>query len=192
MSDMSNYLSNEIGKAVENSNAGADHQLRNIALRQNNIEQLKGLQLKDQMISDLQQDVSSLRNEVKKLKTENTDLKRKLSIANDEAEEYSDLLCKPMYEIAARNGNFRETYEEQQTIFADWMVSQKAFKELAIQFGFEKGQSAKETIQQGLAKEIDVLMDKHNSEHKTNVGDSSVIGPRKQKLIDKFNSERSR
>lgn len=192
MSDMSNYLSNEIGKAVENSNAGADHQLRNIALRQNNIEQLKGLQLKDQMISDLQQDVSSLRNEVKKLKTENADLKRKLLIANDEAEEYSDLLCKPMYEIAARNGNFRETYEEQQTIFADWMVSQKAFKELAIQFGFEKGQSAKETIQQGMEKKIDVLLDRNNPEHRTSSTDGDIIAPRKQKLIDKFNAERSK
>lgn len=120
------------------------------------------------------------------------ELKRKLSIATDEAEEYSDLLCKPMYEIAARNGNFKEIYEEQQTIFADWMVSQKAFKELAIQFGFEKGQSAKETIQQGLDKKIDVLMDKHNDDHNTTVGDSTIIGPRKQKLIDKFYSERNK
>lgn len=168
MSDMSNYLSNEIGKAVENSNAGPDHQLRNIALRQNNIEQLKGLQLKDQMISDLQQDVSSLRNEVKKLKTENADLKRKLLIANDEAEEYSDLLCKPMREIAARNGNFKDTYDKQMEIMADWMVSQKAFKELAIQFGFEKGINKDETVKIAQSKKQGVLNQEHDPNNNTN------------------------
>ena len=72
------------------------------------------------------------------------------------------------------------------------MVSQKPFKELAIQFGFEKGQSAKETIQQGLDKEIDVLMDKHNPEHRTGSENSSIIRPRRQRLIDKFNSERNK
>lgn len=175
MSDMSNYLSNEIGKAVENSNSGADHQLRNIALRQNNIEQLKGLQLKDQMISDLQREVSSLRNEIstlisenKKFKIENTELKRKLSIATDEAEEYSDLLCKPMQEIAARNGNFKETYEKQMEIMADWMVSQKAFKELSIQFGFEKGINKDETVKMAQSKRQGVLNQEHDTAHNTN------------------------
>lgn len=99
---------------------------------------------------------------------------------------YEDLLCKPMHEIAQKNGKFQETYEAQMTLMANWMVSQKAFKELAIEFGLEKGQSAEETIQQGFAKKIDVLENKHNPSHNTIVGDSPIIGPRRQKLIDKI------
>jgi len=114
---------------------------------------------------------------------------RKLRESQEEVEYYEQLLCKPMLEMARQNGQFKKTYEEQMTIMADWMVSQKAFKELAIEFGWEKGQSAEETIQQGFAKKIDVLEDKHNPEHLTNVGDSTIIGPRKLKLIEKEKSK---
>lgn len=45
-------------------------------------------------------------------------------------------------------------------LLADWMVSQKAFKELAIQFGIEKGLTPTEVHQMGLNKELDVLENK--------------------------------
>lgn len=112
-------------------------------------------------------------------------LNNELQQAKAEIEDYEYLLCKPMHEIAKINGNFREMYEEQQTIIADWMVSQKGFKELAIQFGFEKGLTTEETLKMGVEKEIDVLQDKHDPEHKTNAGNSIVIGQRKEKLIKK-------
>lgn len=118
--------------------------------------------------------------------------KREATEAKNEVLAYKDLLCRPMAEIAEVNGNFKETYEKQMELMADWMVSQKAFKELAIQFGLEKGQSAQETIKQGLNKEIDVLKNKHDDAHKTNSTDGNIIGPRVEKLIDKFNAERNK
>ena len=48
------------------------------------------------------------------------------------ANELEALLAKPMAEIAAKNGRFRETYDKQQEMLADWIVSQRAFKELAM------------------------------------------------------------
>ena len=71
------------------------------------------------------------------------------AILQHDNEYYSRLLAKPMAEIAAENHKFKETYEKQMELLADWMVSQKAFKELAIQFGIEKGLTPNEVIQMG-------------------------------------------
>ena len=105
---------------------------------------------------------------------------------------YEMLLCKPMHEIAAINSNFKETYEAQQLIMAEWMVSQKAFKELAIQFGKEKGLTPQEVKKMGLDKEIDVLEDKHDPEHGTIVGDSVIIGPRVEELKKRFYASKNK
>lgn len=137
--------------------------------------------LKTEHATILQQHIGTLTAEVSKLREE-------LRQTKEQLEDYEYLLCKPMHEIARLNGDFKKTYEEQQTLFADWMISQKAFKELAIQFGFEKGLTAEDTIKKGIEMEIDVLEDKHNPKHNTNVGDSTIIGPRKDKLIQKIKS----
>jgi hypothetical protein len=105
--------------------------------------------------------------------------------------EYEALLSKPMHVIAEKNKNFKETYEQQQTILADWMVSQKAFKEVAIQFGKEKGLSPDEVIEMGLDKDVDVLQDKHDPSHRTNVGDSTIIGPRREALLEKAQKDKA-
>ena len=95
-------------------------------------------------------------------------MKRQLSNAEDTAEEYEQLLCKPMLEIAHQNGDFKQTYEKQMEIMADWMVSQKAFKELAIEFGFDDGLQPEEVIQMGKEKKIDVINNNNDPSHKTN------------------------
>ena len=97
-----------------------------------------------------------------------------------------------MQVIAEHNGDFKKTYEEQQALLADWMVSQKAFKELAIQFGFDAhGHTPEQVIEMGLDKKIDVLEDKHDPSHNTNVGDGSTIGPRKEALIEKYHKDKA-
>lgn len=102
------------------------------------------------------------------------------------AQEYEALLAKPFHEIASQNGNFKETYEAQMELMADWMVSQKAFKELAIEFGFDAhGYTPEQVWEMGQDKSIDVLQDKHDPSHNTNVGDSTIIGPRREVLLDK-------
>jgi len=115
-------------------------------------------------------------------------LNDELRQAKEQVEDYEYLLCKPMQEIARLNSDFRKTYEEQQTTMAEWIVSQKAFKELAIQFGFENGKKAEDVIKEGFAKEIDVLEEKHNPKHNTNIGDSDIVRVRKDKLIQKIKS----
>lgn len=71
------------------------------------------------------------------------------------------------------------------------MVSQKAFKELSIQFGAEKGLEPNEVIEMGLDKKIDVLEDKNDPSHNTNAGDGTTIAPRKESLIEKYNKDKS-
>ena len=70
---------------------------------------------------------------------------------------YKALLSKPMEEIAAANGDFKATFEKQQEIIADWIVSQKAFRELAYEFGEKLGLSQDEVRAQVKDKKKDVL-----------------------------------
>ena len=120
-----------------------------------------------------------LLNEIEELREHN-------AILQHDNKYYSRLLAKPMAEIAAENHKFKETYEKQMELLADWIVSQKAFKELAIQFGIEKGLTPTEVMQMGLNKKIDVLENRHDINHNTNVGDSVYIGPRVDKLKNKL------
>jgi Zn-dependent peptidase ImmA (M78 family) len=64
-----------------------------------------------------------------------------------------------MEEIAAANGDFKATFEKQQEIIADWIVSQKAFRELAYEFGEKLGLSEDEVRAQVKDKKKDVLND---------------------------------
>ena len=107
------------------------------------------------------------------------------AILQHDNEYYSRLLAKPMAEIAAENHKFKETYEKQMELLADWMVSQKAFKELAIQFGIEKGLTSDEVVEMGKNKKMDVLENKHEEQHNTNVSDSLFLVDRKDVLIER-------
>lgn len=84
-------------------------------------------------------------------------LNHKISEQEKEIEYYKSLLTKPMHEIATLNGDFKKTYHEQQTILGEWMVSQRAFKELAIQLGIEAGRTKEDIVAEGLANDIKVL-----------------------------------
>ncbi len=85
-----------------------------------------------------------------------------------ENEYYKSLLCKPMLEIAQANGDFKKTYEEQMAFVADWMVSQKAFQELAIELGEKQGMSVEEIITKAETKTDGVLNKEHEESHGTN------------------------
>lgn len=117
--------------------------------------------------------------------------KTSTQIREEESQKYESLLAQPMHIIAQQNEKFKETYEEQQTLLADWMVSQKAFKELAIQFGVEKGLQPSEVIEMGLDKEIDVLENKNDSSHKTNFSDSTYNNSIKESLLEKAQKDKS-
>lgn len=57
---------------------------------------------------------------------------------------YQTLLSRPMEEIAQLNPDFAITYYVQNQHMSDWMLSQKAFKELALDFGSTLGLSEEE------------------------------------------------
>lgn len=81
--------------------------------------------------------------------------------------------------------------KEQQEILADWIVSQKAFKDLAIQFGGQIGVDTEEVIEMGLDKAIDVLENKNNPSHRTNADGSPLVANLSEKLKEKFHKEKS-
>jgi len=126
------------------------------------------------------------RQQIQETQLQNIRLQDQVEELEEEVSEYRKLLCKPMLEIANQNRNFKATYEAQMQIMADWMVSQKAFKELAIQFGFEKGLKSDEVIQMGKDKKIDVLENKHNPNHNSNATDDDFIVKRVDVLKEKL------
>ena len=114
------------------------------------------------------------------------ELREQVSILNEDNKYYSKLLTKPMAEIAQANRSFKETYEAQMELLADWMVSQKAFKELAIQFGIEKGLTPDEVIEMGNAKKVDVIESKHDSAHGSNANGMPLLREKQDYLKKKF------
>ena len=89
---------------------------------------------------------------------------------------YKELLSKPMEEIAAANGDFKATFEKQQEIIADWIVSQKAFRELAYEFGEKLGLSQDEVREMVPEKKKAVLTDstKYNN-NATDMIDTGMV-----------------
>lgn len=105
------------------------------------------------------------------LEAENEELKQQVARArrnaNTTEDYYKDLLTKDFHEIAkVSGGTFLENYHEQQTILGNWMVSQKAFKELAIKYGLESERSKEEIIAEGMATKSKVL--DNQTEHDNN------------------------
>jgi len=217
MSDMDGFL----GKVLTDANNGANRQsefvdgLKLVGQRQINISQTEQITDQKEYISELETQIKNLRREnfnlKEKIKKSEQPKKTKFDFVDQEIldglsinemvgvraatrkiqHEYESLLSQPMHIIAQQNENFKETYEEQQTLLADWMVSQKAFKELAIQFGAEKGLDPNEVIDMGLDKKIDVLEDRNDPSHNTNVGDATLIGNRKESLIEKYHKDKA-
>lgn len=208
MNDMDGFLGKVV---VDSANGGREVQRHTDALKLMGQRQINITQ-QDQ-ITDQRAYIRELEQTILELKTKNSSLENSASITSrpldmaknledairigkdayktsgqireEESQKYESLLAQPMGIIAEKNADFKKTYEEQQTILADWMVSQKAFKELAIEFGFDKGYTPEQVKAMGLDKEVDVLEDKNDPSHGTNVGDSTIIGPRREALLDK-------
>lgn len=217
MSDMDGFL----GKVVKDSAEGAFKQsgfvdgLKLIGQRAINISQIEQITDQKEYILELETQIKNLRREnynlKENIKQSEKPKKTKFDFVDQEIldglsmnemigvkaatrkiqHEYESLLAQPMHIIAQQNEKFKETYEEQQTLLADWMVSQKAFKELAIQFGAEKGLQPSEVIEMGLDKEIDVLENKNDSSHKTNFSDSTYNNSIKESLLEKAQKDKA-
>ncbi len=103
------------------------------------------------------QRVSIANGRVRQLEAENADLlreKRALQKRLDELESASHAAGKQIHTVHAS--------------LAEWIVSQKAFMQLAIEFGQARGLTHQEVTRMGVDKEMDVLDGKFAPEHNTN------------------------
>jgi hypothetical protein len=82
----------------------------------------------------------------------------------------------------------KHLYEVQKNL-AKWMLSQKSFKELAIQFGTEKGLSVDEIIEKSLSIKLDVLESKNSPKHGTNAKDSQFLIQNSEELMQEILEE---
>ena len=114
--------------------------------------------------------------ELRQLNSDNNANQLALIGLNAEIRKYKALLSKPMEEIAAANGDFKATFEKQQEIIADWIVSQKAFRELAYEFGEKLGLSQDEVREMVPEKKKAVLTDstKYNN-NATDMIDTGMV-----------------
>lgn len=105
-----------------------------------------------------QDSVNNARNNATLSAIDNINYKKKNKQLQEEVDFYKGLLTKPFKEIAAlTGGTFEEAYDEQQALLGNWIVSQRAFKEIAIKFGISNGKSKEEIIQEGIATKAKVL-----------------------------------
>ena len=167
-------LNNETARIEQNSNL---RQQNNILREQANSvsTSVQTLQQRE-ALEDLEIDNISLQND-------NTALQNDNIILNNELASYKDLLAKPMHEIANSNENFKKTYHLQQELLANWMVSQRAFKELAIDLGLDLGKLKEEIISEGMNQRIKVL--DNTTKHGNDLGDDSNVKP----YIDKIKAK---
>ena len=101
---------------------------------------------------------------------------------------YAELLRQPLEVIAENNEDFKNNYEETQLQMSEWVISQKAYKELAIQFGEKLGYSVDQVIDLVFKTELDVLNDKHHPTHNTNAEGNKLLAPRKTALLQRLNA----
>lgn len=101
-------------------------------------------------------------------------LAKRLEEVKAENQFYKDLLSKPMSEIAAANSNFKATYDKQQELLASWMVSQRAFKEVAIDLGIEVGKTKEDVI--ALAQEAKEAVIDNNTKHGNDLDTLKIDG----------------
>ena len=85
-------------------------------------------------LEEMQREAQGADYEIIRLEEENAILKKN-------QEYYKTLLSKPLHKIAEMNNDFKKTYDVQRDLLASWMVSQKAFKELAKDLGEKLGMS---------------------------------------------------
>ena len=90
-----------------------------------------------------------------------------------------------MHVIAANNRDFKKTYEIQQELLASWMVSQRAFRELAIEFGLPTGRTREEIINEGVTTVKEKVLN-NQTKHKNNAETSELMSKYSERLKEKL------
>lgn len=103
----------------------------------------------------------------------------------DEENFYKNLLSKPMREIAEIDNNFKLAYEKQQELLATWMVTQRAYKEMAIDFGLKLGKTKQEITEALVDEKISKVLN-DETEHGNNAEESVLMTLYVEKLKKKL------
>jgi hypothetical protein len=121
-----------------------------------------------QNLKDSQNANASLKNEVNDLARQNADMANQVTqseisvmaaniqrnITQEENEKLKSVLNRPLMEIISENERLRAAMEKQQALLEEWMLSQKAFKVLAVKYGEKTNVSTEKFAQDvTLAKE---------------------------------------
>ena len=166
----------------DSNNISTLQRLTNAGLQDRITEQIKtqNINLENQALTDIElnksrEDAQKSKEDVEFWRDSANYARRKIKNLEEEVNFYKSLLAKPMVEIASKNENFKETYKIQQELLANWMVSQKAFKELAIDFGIQLGKTKEEIIFDAVENKNAVLNNK--TKYDNNVEGSEIITP---------------
>lgn len=136
----------------------------------------------DQLLEKTERALVDAKKKIKETEEINEILKIRLQKAEREAKEAKDLLSKPMHEIAEKSGDFKKTFEEQQDLLANWILSQKAFRETAIQIGIEVGKKQEE-IQKIVNDNIESVLE-NKTKNGNNAETSQVLKERADKILN--------
>lgn len=121
----------------------------------------------DASIAKMNQQVADSRNEML-ISSERKRADEEKNRANSLAKSvsfYKNLLSKPMSEIAKYNDGFEKTFKIQQQNLSDWMLSQKAYKDLTYDLAFSLGLGEHETDKHYLNK-VDEIVSGNNQNEK--------------------------
>lgn len=104
-------------------------------------------------------------------------------------QELENLLSRPLKQIAQEHPEFKDNYEAvinaykeaQDEILADWVLSQKAYKETAMLLGFQVGKAPEEVVKMADQQRDTVL--NNQSEHGNNASTSPLLSRHAEAII---------
>jgi uncharacterized small protein (DUF1192 family) len=134
-------------------------------------------------VEQQQKKAKRAQQEADDLDLEVTHLSQTVKILRDEVQRLNELFNQPLSEIAKQHPGFAKLYEEQMLKLGEWMVSEKAFKEVAIELGHNQGLSSEQILKKVSMKEADVLNNRNNPAHNTNIKGSKVITPERAEKL---------
>lgn len=92
-------------------------------------------------------------------------------------------------ELMEKNKKLQEVNDDLRLTLADWIVSQRAFREVAMKYAALNGKTSKEVIAEGLAAEEAVLTNGAKSGG-NNVHEHSLVKPFKDRLLAKIKTKK--
>ncbi|MBC3935960.1 hypothetical protein H8K47_11360 [Undibacterium sp. CY7W] len=125
----------------------------------------------DEILERTERALVSAKEKIKQTEEVNEILKLRVEKAEQEARDVKALLSRPMREIAEISGDFQKAYEQQQQILANWILSQKAYRETAVQLGIAVGKTAEE-VQDLVTQNANAVL-----ENRTEHGNDSNTNP---------------